>query len=670
MPISTSTSPNPALAALALLTLCSAAWSADAPTQDEWEPVHAAIQGGSPDALDRLGRLVARYPRWADGHSQLANLNFESKRYDLSLTSANRALALDPTLVQAACLEIEDLSALKRYAEIWPAVDACGAGDKGGWVHFYAARAAQAAGEAARAERLLQEAFSQVPNSAPLDFYILAARLDVAKQDLDGARSELDRATRVEPGIPAAWYELGRIELEEAGSVQAQSPDHAKELVDQAEGHLARAKEGLSEDANVLYGLGYARYEQAKRLLADDPDRGSQRLRDAEPVLEQATQKQPAFGLAHYVLGNVEVQLEKWPEAITHLERARTLGTMDRPGLFNLALAYERMGDRAQAKAILANNPPTSVGEEVMVAMGAYHDHDFPLAAKLLEAVAPELAAEPERQAAALRYIGHAHREIAARAEQAAGGGGEGGVDRAAELDAAADAYRRAGDLHDHVAQENYLALETARGSAWGFPAAWRFIRWHGGMTLTGWCAWVGNYGGWLTGGAGVGGAWKRHPAATIVWGALLGLPLLFSLIALVRRPAAYNNEPREPAAEADARAKAAARTSVPTPRRNAALPASSPPRPKSDPSATRGTSGLAPSRRSDATPLRNRVATPRTEPTPLRNRIQSPKPKTEPTPRGLRAPIDNQKTETEEMPKPEQRDGSGKNALERKPRQ
>lgn len=609
---------NASATLLLLLLLAPHAVAEDAPTADEWAPVQQAIATHAPDAGRRLRLLLRQHPRWADGYRELAKLALQAQAYPEALEHAVRALALDGDQVEAACVQVQALAALGRYSAIWPAIDAFTGTDKGGWLHFYGARAAWQANDVERADQLLHQARLRVPNSAPVDFYLLAARIDLQKKDFDGARTDLEQATDAQPDSAIAWYELGRIELAEADDASTPS-DRAVELIDKANGHFEQAQHaGMASDPMLLYGLGYARYEQAKHLLGQDEDRGMARLRDAVPVLQQATAAQPTFGLAHYVLGNVLVQLGDWHAARQQLEAARDLQVMDRPGYYNLALALEHDGEPAQANAILAAHRPETPNEQIQVAMHAYNEHDDALAASLFEPVVPQLSADPERQAAVLRFLGHARRNVAAHAT---------GAEQQAALDGAAEAYGAAGDLHDHIAQEDYLALETERGAATGFPAAWRYVRWHNGMTLKGWTSWLGNYGRWLTGGAGIAGAWLRHPGQVVGWGIATGLPLLLGLSLLLRR------------------AVAPAPVPVPTPAPGTREPLREA-APRDTPSREVAERETSPSRlRVHSTPPPRRTTTPVLP--PARGKVTTPRPKQP----NQRTPIDQQKTETEEMP-------------------
>jgi predicted Zn-dependent protease len=612
--------PLAASATFLLLLAAANAGAADAPTKDEWEPVKALIDADKPEAEQALAGLVQRFPQWPSGQRELAKQRWKHGEVAESLTNAEQALKLDPNEVEAACVQVQALGALGKPTDAYAALDAFTGKDKGGWLHYYGAKVALDAKDAAKAERMLKDAKEKAVNSAPPEFAFLEARLDQAKGDREAAKAALEAVVAANDKLYEGWYELGRVELELADD----HPDQAKALVDSANSHFEHALRGRAEDPNTLYGVGYARYARAKLLLQDqDEDGGNAGLRDAIAVLDQAVAKQPDFALAHYVLGNVLVQLGRYADAIPHLRRAEELGVTDRAAQYNLALALEATGDRAAAEAILAKNQAVTPSEQIQVAMSAYHGHEFGLAAKLLEEVAPKLDGDSERQAAVWRFLGHALRQLAEQAGKGVDGGGDENAKAALAakrdelLDGAAKAYAASGDLKDHRGQDHFLAMQTARGADLGYAAGWRYLGWKSYVSPSGWCAVVGNYGGWLSGGRGVGGAWERHPGHVITWGVLLGLPLLMFIVSFFRRGGAAPAEPRRTPSESQ-------------------RPATKPPTERTRPP-TRSAPASAPER----TPARGA----RTAPPPQKR-------ETEVTPVRTRMP-DRQKAETEEMVTP-----------------
>lgn len=578
-----------ALAAVLALALAAHAAGADSPTKDEWDPVQAAIAAGAPDAEAQVAALTTRFPQWSSGHREHAKLQLRRRDHAAALASAEKALALDGSEAEAARVQIQSLGALRRFDEAWKALDAFTGKDKGGWVRYDAAKVAIDAADLPRAERLLKDAREKAVNSTPSEFFFLQSRLELAKGDPEAARLSLEQAVKADSKLYEGWYELGRVEL----ALAAMHPDRAKVLIDDAVTHFERALAGRAEDANVLYGLGYARYERAKQVLRTDEDAGGAQLRDAVAVLDQAIAKQPDFGLARYVLGNVLVQLGRWADAIPHLQRAHALGVQDRSSWFNLALALEKNGDSAGAAEILARTKAETPGEQIVVAMNAYRARDFRLAAKLLETVAPQLADDPQRQAAALRFLGHALRQVGEKTPAAADGADGAGSERTQLLDQAAAAYAAAAALKDRVGREHYLALQTSRGAELGFAAGLRFLGWTTWMSPRGYGAVIGNYGGWLTGGRGFAGAWARHPGHVGTWGGLAGLCLIMFVVGFFRRGGRPTRE------DHDAEPRRSARLATPAERPSARTPdhKRTPPERRPAPAQKRETEVVTPTR-------------------------------------------------------------------------
>ncbi len=152
-------------------------------------------------------------------------------------------------------------------------------------------------------------------------------------------------------------------------------------------------------------------------------------------------------------------------------------------------------------------------------------------AASMLAAVAADLADDPVRAAAALRFAGHAEAHQAAQV-RAAGGKAE---EAEALLDAAREHWRTAGGQPDYNAQHAYLAQETARSAKLGYAAGWQYLAWNSYLAPAGWAAVIGNYGTTVTDGRGFAGLWETHPVHAVVWGLLVLVPFILFLVGLRR---------------------------------------------------------------------------------------------------------------------------------------
>ncbi|MBA3710252.1 MAG: tetratricopeptide repeat protein [Planctomycetes bacterium] len=549
-----------AISAAILLSCARLGSASDAPTNEEWEPVQKAIAANDPAALTQTDQLVQKFPRWPSGQRELAKQQLRAGDLEAALASATTALGLDGGEIEAACVQVQALAGLGRTTEAYAVLERVTAKDKGGWLHFYAAKVAVEADDLPKAEGFLRQAKDHAVNAVPAEFSFLESRVALGKKDYDGAKSALEHVTAKESTFIDAWYELARVEM----MLARMYPERAKDLLLAADAHLDRVLKAKPTDANALYGMGLSRYEQGKMALAQqNEDSGRARLRESVGFLRQALEQRQDFVEPTFILGNALAQLEQYEEAIPFLKSAREHGHSDRGSLFNLALALEKVGRKDEAKAILDQTQAVTPSEQITVGINAYHQHDYLLAAKLFEHVATQLDEDPERKGAVLRFLGHAQRVLAEQKAKTP-------EERAEYLDAAKKAYGEAGDLHDWKAQSFYLASETARDADAAYAAGWRFLAWKKWLVPQGYGVVLGNYGGHLTGGRGFSGAWARHPFHVAVWGSLAALSLLGFIAAKLKR---VRREPdRDRASERPARTPSAP---APTPvkKGGAALP-------------------------------------------------------------------------------------------------
>jgi hypothetical protein len=87
----------PPLRAIALLLIAIGGLAgADTPTNEEWQPVADAIAAGDADAEAKVQAVAVRFPRWADGWTELARVQLDAQHAEAALDSARKALALSP----------------------------------------------------------------------------------------------------------------------------------------------------------------------------------------------------------------------------------------------------------------------------------------------------------------------------------------------------------------------------------------------------------------------------------------------------------------------------------------------------------------------------------------------------------------------------------------------
>jgi Flp pilus assembly protein TadD len=506
------------------------------PTAEEWGPVQQAIDGGRSDANARLLALLNAYPAWADGSRMLAKLLLEQGRAAEALAAARRANALAPDDSESLRLQIRALAELKRPAEIATLVDNAGGLDPRGWLRYEAGLAAVNLGDAARAEKMLAGARSRAGQQGQPEFLFLESRIAILGRDYPRAEQALTKATSLQATFWDAWYELGRIRLTLADQVQAERSQWLKKAGEA----FAIVTSNIASDPNAQVGLGRTAMEQAKDLqTAGQDDQAGGQLRTAVGHLQKALTLKPDLVEAQVLLGDALLRLGRWSEAVTALRQAQKLGAKERSVTFNLAIALQQSGQIEAATALLGSITAANPGEQATLGMGAYRARNWLVAIALLSGAAEHLE-DAATRGATLRFLGHAHGHLAATLN---------GAEAEEHRDAAAAAYRAAGDLKDFPARHFLLATEAARDPDHAYAAAWTAIGWDT-LDLTAWGQALGNYGAAKTGGQGLAGMAARAPVHLAMWGALVLLPLLFFGLRLGRRQPATDPRPtpRQPA--------------------------------------------------------------------------------------------------------------------------
>lgn len=520
---------RPLLPALLFALIGAPAWSADAPTAEEWSGVEQALGEDAPDAVARLSALVTAYPRWSDGQRTLAQVLLRQGQAEAAHAAARQALAIAPGDANAAAVAIQALGLLQRPAEAYAIADQhVGEKDPQGWVNFRAAEVALNAGDRAKADLHLSLANGRVKKSPPAEFAYLDARISAAAGDLDRAELSLNRAIAGSPRLWDAWYELGVVQLRQA---EAKTARTRQEYLEKAIASFTKVTSVHNKDALAWLGLGRAQVTLAQDMLVDRVDEARALASKAAGSLKNATDLNDGLRDAHLNLGVALLVGDQHEQAITHLLRARDLGSTSRTLGFNLMLAYQKAGRTAEFEAEARSVQVISTAEKLTAGIGFHRAGNHALAVELLTSALPDLN-DGERVAATNRYIGHAHAAIAAALRT------RDGTDPAAieaELDRARDAYRKAGNLKDYPAQRFFMAQETTRSPDAGYAAGWQHLGWHGYTSLDGWSSVIGNYGGAMTGGQGLPGMWQRNRVHLIVWGVLAFIPLCLALTAFLR---------------------------------------------------------------------------------------------------------------------------------------
>lgn len=198
---------------------------------------------------------------------------------------------------------------------------------------YYRALAEYKTGKLAEAEKSFNAVVKANPKDTASLFYL--GQMAVAKNDLDGAISALNRATVNDPRFAAAWTLLTSVYLRRAGS----TTDEAKAAADYL--NAVRAGEGLIKvrtDAEAVTLFGQA-------LI------GSQQFARAAVALERATLAADAKGVTFYLLGIAHSRAKNFPKAILALQTASRKSPEDVNVYRELGYAFEITKQYAKALA-------------------------------------------------------------------------------------------------------------------------------------------------------------------------------------------------------------------------------------------------------------------------------------------------------------------------------
>jgi tetratricopeptide (TPR) repeat protein len=188
-------------------------------------------------------------------------------------------------------------------------------------------------GKIADAEKSFNQVLKLNPKDSTSVFYL--AQIALAKNDLDGAIANLNRATVNDARMTGAWALLTTAYLRRA----AASTDQAKADADYIS--AVRAGEGLIKlrtDAEAVTLLGQA-------LI------GSKQYARAAGVLERATVAPDATGVTFYLLGVAHSRAQNFPKAIAALETASKKTPEDVNIYRELGYAFEVTKQYAKALA-------------------------------------------------------------------------------------------------------------------------------------------------------------------------------------------------------------------------------------------------------------------------------------------------------------------------------
>ncbi|HEY6233166.1 MAG TPA: tetratricopeptide repeat protein [Pyrinomonadaceae bacterium] len=199
---------------------------------------------------------------------------------------------------------------------------------------YYRGLAEYKTGKPLDAEKTFNAAVKANPKDTLSLFYL--GQIALAKNDLDGAISALNRATVNDPRLAAAWTLLTSAYLRRAA---LHADDAAKASADYL--GAVRAGEGLIKirtDAEAITLFGQA-------LI------GSEQYVRAATALEKATLQPDAKGVTFYLLGIAQSRAKNFPKAIAALQTAAQKSPDDVNIYRELGYAYEVTKQYAKALA-------------------------------------------------------------------------------------------------------------------------------------------------------------------------------------------------------------------------------------------------------------------------------------------------------------------------------
>ena len=171
----------------------------------------------------------------------------------------------------------------------------------------------------------LQRALSLAPNHFDANYSL--GRAYFGNGEIDKAVNSFQRAVSIQPGNPQARFFLAT-SLERAGKTAQALAEYQKVL------------ELSPNNADGNLGLGVL-------LIKTEGDRSEEGLK----AVQKAVAQDPNLYEAQIVLGKTLIHLNRVADAIIHLQKAAELAPSNPEPHFHLAIAYRKLGRKAEAAA-------------------------------------------------------------------------------------------------------------------------------------------------------------------------------------------------------------------------------------------------------------------------------------------------------------------------------
>lgn len=165
------------------------------------------------------------------------------------------------------------------------------------------------------------------PRDAWAHYHLAKALLN--RQDWAAAERAYRQTLKLNDRIALAHHELAEVLVKQPLGVSEAEPQYLEAIE-----HYQRAIELDPDFSWSFHNLG-------------DVLRSLERWEDAAQAYERAAQLNPEFAPTFAHLGEALMRSQRWEAAIAAYERANQLNSHDFQVLYNLAAAYDRVGDRA-----------------------------------------------------------------------------------------------------------------------------------------------------------------------------------------------------------------------------------------------------------------------------------------------------------------------------------
>lgn len=178
---------------------------------------------------------------------------------------------------------------------------------------------------------IVDRGLEQLPDSARLHYERALFESQLGRFEESGA-TEFDRAAQLAPSSYVGFLAMVQKDL-------------YQDDLSAADKVLHRAIESGNRDYRMLSLLGTV-------LLHEGAAPGEARFTEAKNALEESAQENPGYSATQIALGKICLMENQPQQAIDHLEIGRRLEPENPAVYANLASAYDRVGDHAQARLI------------------------------------------------------------------------------------------------------------------------------------------------------------------------------------------------------------------------------------------------------------------------------------------------------------------------------